>query len=333
MKQRESTIVLFVCVVLSLVIHIALAPLVVHGLSPHQLADSDSSTLPETPAPLVDRDDVIIGDDTGLLSTVAWISHDDYRELFADKSRTEQPALQTQVDPVEQGPAEIIEPTEPTTQVADAVEAGGSIANPTRQSPAESATTPADTPADQTQAAQAEAGPGPRAPGDGRDDVNTNQPAPQRQPQPNDASGSSAIQRAESPNDATGRDAAVAQGGKPTAAAKSDRESPPTNLLLDKDYVVPGRVITAQGVKIKTVVPRFSVVTSISTLPRNPAVDVVFDKDGAVTHVILKQSGGAENIDGPVVASVYKWTASGERLKELDGPFVIRDMRILLTRY
>ncbi len=83
----------------------------------------------------------------------------------------------------------------------------------------------------------------------------------------------------------------------------------------------PGAVVTGQGIEIKTVVPRISVIARMSIIPRNPVVKVTFDRTGQVSTARFIRNTGYENWDGPVLASLYQWRASGKRLKEINGPF------------
>jgi len=119
------------------------------------------------------------------------------------------------------------------------------------------------------------------------------------------------------------------EGGQPTSAARSDREAPPVQLTPDVLEVKAGKVITVEGIEIKTAVPNFSPVARQSASPRTPKARVLFDKDGVVLDVTLLRSSGSDNVDGPIISSLYRWKASGEKLKELGRPFV-QEFTILL---
>ncbi len=130
----------------------------------------------------------------------------------------------------------------------------------------------------------------------------------------------------EDANDATGEPgreaiAATAPSPDPTSATKSDSESPPVSLTKTPLKMHPGAVITGQGIKITTVVPRIHIIARMSIIPRNPLVKVTFDRNGQVTTARFIRNTGYENWDGPVLASLYQWRASGEKLAEIDGPF------------
>jgi len=85
------------------------------------------------------------------------------------------------------------------------------------------------------------------------------------------------------------------------------------------DKVVMGKVITGPGIEIRTVHPRFSIVTKVSALPENPRVRLHFDGQGDVVDAELLRSSGHEGVDGPVLASLYEWQAEGPRLEARDG--------------
>ncbi|MEX0776656.1 MAG: hypothetical protein WD042_13215 [Phycisphaeraceae bacterium] len=109
---------------------------------------------------------------------------------------------------------------------------------------------------------------------------------------------------------------------KPTSSPRSDRESPPVSLTPDGPIkVVPGRVITGQGIEIKPAVPRISVIAQSTIIPQNPSVKLTFDRQGQVIAARFVKGTGYENWDGPILASLYKWKASGKRLEEIDGEF------------
>ncbi|MEO0966512.1 MAG: hypothetical protein AAFY08_15530 [Planctomycetota bacterium] len=113
---------------------------------------------------------------------------------------------------------------------------------------------------------------------------------------------------------------------RPTSAPLQEREVPPSQLTrVELDTPVrPGRVITGPGIQINTVVPRISTVARISTLPYgNPKYAVTFDTDGVVINVDPIRPAGPANWEGPIVNSLYNWTATGERLADQTRPFTI----------
>ena len=111
---------------------------------------------------------------------------------------------------------------------------------------------------------------------------------------------------------------------------KDDRESDPTSVNRNQ-LGDPGHPLAARGLRIRTVRPVFSHYTSIMTNPRHPVVRIYFDSRGRAKRVELLEASGNPDIDRPVLDAVYRWTATGESLKELGGSETVTvDVRILL---
>jgi hypothetical protein len=111
-----------------------------------------------------------------------------------------------------------------------------------------------------------------------------------------------------------------ATGGMP--GLKSDRESIAVSLK-NAPVVVPGRVLAAQGLEVLTRSPRFDRLTVATQRPRNPAVRVLFGKNGKVKRaefVVLdgeEYNTGSPEVDRQLMNSVYAWTAKGRAVDEL----------------
>lgn len=96
-----------------------------------------------------------------------------------------------------------------------------------------------------------------------------------------------------------------------------------------------GRVAAAQGLRITTVRPVFSVTTMSLAHPRSPTVVIEFGRDGHVRRAsfLPGKATGESGVDQPLLDAVYRWTASGERLEQLptDPEAVVAiTMRIIL---
>jgi hypothetical protein len=112
----------------------------------------------------------------------------------------------------------------------------------------------------------------------------------------------------------------------PTSAMRSDAESPPVSRI-DYAQIKPGGVAAVRGVRIKTVVPRYSTVARMVSVPANPTYRVTFNGQGEVTKVEQLKSTGYINVDAPIITAIYKWTAQGKF--DPDG-FVIDQLDIKL---
>ncbi len=119
--------------------------------------------------------------------------------------------------------------------------------------------------------------------------------------------------------------------GVATGAPRADSESAPVSLNGGQAIDVrPGRVVAGEGIEISTAHPRFSAVALSSSIPKNPLVRIVFDKYGTVIEAEVLRSSGYPNIDGPILASLYKWKASGKKLEQLNRSFEVKINIILL---
>ncbi len=96
----------------------------------------------------------------------------------------------------------------------------------------------------------------------------------------------------------------------------SDRES--LASAIKKAVVVEkwGQPLVAKGLRIRTVRPKFSKYTEI-TSRGSPVVRILFDRSGKAREVILLSSSGVQDVDRPVMDAAYQWTATGKELEEL----------------
>lgn len=303
-EGRTLAVRLTLMAVVALLIHALLLPVPTWWPLGRAQRDADYHVdAPQAPAP----EEPMFGQVESRVSSVAWISHDDFRELLARQSSTEQPALQQKEDPVPEAPAEL-DPTPPAPTAEPAEIMPPALTPPMPPDPTMAAAPPAaDLPL-----------PSPDSEAVGELPRVEPSPAP---PATAPAETASAATQSAPPTEA-----------KPTSSARSDRESPPTSLLSDAVVVQPGRVIAREGLEIKTVAPRFSAITLASILPRNPRALLTFDGSGQVIEVELLRSSGAGNVDGPVVASLYKWRASGRRIEELGDGTLKAPVTLLLVR-
>src|SRR5690606_25501453 len=111
--DRDSYILLAFGAAVAALLHLLVVPVGVAGWS-------DSWTLPPYAKKKSSRDQeqretvlLPLGREDSSVSSVAWIAHDDFRQLMAQQSQSLQPALQQEVDPTEDAPLEL-DPTPPT---------------------------------------------------------------------------------------------------------------------------------------------------------------------------------------------------------------------------
>jgi len=102
------------------------------------------------------------------------------------------------------------------------------------------------------------------------------------------------------------------------ASIESTKESPATSTKPPLD-VSPGQPVAAEGLDIETVRPRWTLVTRMTALPRNPVVRVTFSKDGKVSRAefLPGKNTGYADVDGPLLDAIYRWRAKGKALDEI----------------
>ncbi len=98
-------------------------------------------------------------------------------------------------------------------------------------------------------------------------------------------------------------------------SVESTKESPATSIRPPVE-VSPGQPVAAEGLDIETVRPRWTLVTRMTALPRNPVVRVTFAKDGKVARAefLPGKNTGYADVDGPLLDAIYRWRAKGKAL-------------------
>ena len=125
------------------------------------------------------------------------------------------------------------------------------------------------------------------------------------------------------------------------AGLKSMSESAAA-ALKDAVSVVPGRVVSAKGLRVATKRPEWAATTRALRNPGNAVMQVTFGRDGTALSVRFLSDGrreyrtGYTDVDEPLMAALYQWTAQGDALLRLpeDDPRagVTITFKILLTR-
>ena len=259
--------------------------------------------------PSAEPDDTPLGEDEAEpVTTVAWIPHEAFEEVLARKRRTLQPAAQASAAPSPDAPlrdatAPPVPPRPPSPPEAVPAEeqapaappppASGDAAAPGEALPAPG---PAEAPAPE---------PDPRT-------VARNEPEAPRSADP-------AAEPSETPASPPTPPPAPEGLVQPTSAPRSPSEADPT-ADADATQVRPGRVEVGPGLRVDVARPRIDPVAVISTVIHPPRVAVTFDTDGTVLLAQVLRSAGSNAVDAPILRSLYRWKASGERLKTWDGP-------------
>ncbi|MDZ4753686.1 MAG: hypothetical protein SGJ11_04230 [Phycisphaerae bacterium] len=119
----------------------------------------------------------------------------------------------------------------------------------------------------------------------------------------------------------------------PAEGELSDRESDATSILsVPPNQWKNGRPIAADGLTIKTRRPKFTILTMVTSSPRNPVVEVVFAPSGKPAKYGFLRPSGFADIDGPILDAIAGWRASGEPLAKLrEGETITVRLRLVLV--
>lgn len=101
------------------------------------------------------------------------------------------------------------------------------------------------------------------------------------------------------------------------------RESDAAALKRPLEYK-PGKPIAGEGIEITTVRPNFGTTVRMLASPDNPLVIIDFGPDGRVRHARFARNTartlntGNPYVDGAILDAVYRWTAKGKAIDELE---------------
>jgi len=255
------------------------------------------------------RDRRDLGQAESRKSTVAWISHEAFRKLRAQKSATRQPAVQQKAPPVDNAPMEL-DPTPPVPEPQHKPQPRQPRGEPPRL----------------TRATVPPLRGLPHAPADGPINFRPERvEKPEKQTENRETpkkSKSAAGRRGSSPEPRP--QPTPNQKARPTAVPRADKSAPPADIRVNPRQFQFGQVIAREGIELQTVTPRFSAIAQVSSLGVGlPTARLKFDPSGEVLLAEMLESTGYDNIDAPILASLYKWQASGPKLEAIDQPFSI----------
>lgn len=340
----QTVVRLFLSLMVTVVLHAFLVPVTVLGLRGHVWGASPpvlkgpprklTEPHPEEAEPAQHKEprpNVRFGkDDTPDRLTAAWIAHEAFQQLIGPQSSIDQPALQRRADPRPKAPLRL----DPEPELENMVPGHPAVnsnhpARGVRSEPVRLAN---------AQPVRRQQAPtdslvvlGPKTAGDGVDEpLRPHRQSFRRPITAVDNNGqvdfrSAPVRRFDRAS--ASLDASEAPP-KASSAARSDREASPSSRI-DGGRLRPGRVIVGKGIEIKTVAPRFGIASRLSAVPDDPSVLVVFNRKGQVIAARLIRSSGYAGVDGPILSSLYKWWATGELLKDLDGNLNV-EVKLLL---
>ena len=103
-------------------------------------------------------------------------------------------------------------------------------------------------------------------------------------------------------------------------ATPSDRDSTPTSIIrISPDVWKSGRPLAAEGIVLRPRKPSFTANQLVTSAPSDLIAALHIDKKGKPVHVERVMSTGSQSIDRALIASLYRWRASGDRIEAIDG--------------
>jgi len=99
--------------------------------------------------------------------------------------------------------------------------------------------------------------------------------------------------------------------------AQADKESDATSIIdVPPDQWKLGKPLAAHGLELKPRRPTIDLVTMLTAAPGNPLCQIKFARNGEPKAAAILRGSGDSRVDDAILASLYRWRASG---KELDG--------------
>ena len=100
----------------------------------------------------------------------------------------------------------------------------------------------------------------------------------------------------------------------------ADRESDATSIVdVPPELWKRGKPLAAKGVELQTKRPVINTLTQITARFGNPVVEIKFNSKGRPVQARIVVSSGDRRLDEPILDSLYRWRAKGEKLSELKG--------------
>lgn len=112
---------------------------------------------------------------------------------------------------------------------------------------------------------------------------------------------------------------------------RAEKYSPPTStveVLYDK--VKAGQPLAAEGLELRPQKPTLTVLQQVKGVPCNPLARIEFTAEGRPAFVELLESSRDTRFDDAIVASLYRWRASGEYLEQIE-PDATFDLEIRIV--
>jgi outer membrane biosynthesis protein TonB len=114
----------------------------------------------------------------------------------------------------------------------------------------------------------------------------------------------------------------------------ADKQSTATSVIdIPPEQWKLGKPLASRGLELKPRKPMITVLTMLTAAPGNPLCVISFNRQGEVLKAAILQTSGDHRVDNAILASLYRWRASGKDLETAgdDHPLDVT-VRILLTR-
>jgi hypothetical protein len=340
----------------SLAIHLTLAATII-GYSRSSWAQSATQAPEILVSPeLQEPEKIELGIDESEFASISWLGvHDRPVEGIAEESVVEQAALainpganakqEPQEPTVTQRPTEQVEPVpEPPIVVQEPVEI---VQDPTAPNPAdvvevqpavEPETVLVESAQDEPEDSTEQLPVGPDLVAQPEPEPEEVQPELQPETQPEVQPVEQPVEKPAETKPQTVPSGAAGELAKKEAVATAIREA------SDIKYKEMHRPMVAHGLEILPKEPKYPLSVRNNALPRNAIVMIRFGRDGRVKYAgfLVSADGkkrfdtGREEVDSPLIAAIYQWTAKGKRLLELEEgdpkAYVEIPMRILFSK-
>ncbi len=325
MDESSPRWTLIVGLIASVAIHLGAVALVV--AAPDQAEGYLSLSPPAPPDPNDDEDEVTLGIEESDAVTLNWIGYDEYLKHIARPSDIDQAAMSPQpsaATPQVTQPEPIPTPEPPADEQApDSSE----VAESPRALPSMVASDTVDDPeaeiieeAEETKVEDKilevveDATPAEEM------EIETFEPkeTPEATEKPESKQEDQARPPTESQSQPTEQtNQAATPSENPTEPADpADKEA--QAFSIEKAPVAqPGRPLAAQGLNIRTTVPRWTHYTQMTSRPRDPVVEIYFNRQGRVQRVVMIRDAGRADVNEPLLDALYNWRATGKKLREL----------------
>jgi hypothetical protein len=117
---------------------------------------------------------------------------------------------------------------------------------------------------------------------------------------------------------------------------QADKQTDPTSVIeVPPEHWRLGKPLAAQGVELRPQRPHFTIVQRLTAAPGNPLVEITFRGGGGAgepAEATILHSTGVSSIDAALLASLYRWRASGEAIEALaEGQTFNVRIRIILN--